>query len=39
MTSITDAYRLWLEHTADNAELHDELTAIADDMKAVEDRF
>lgn len=39
MMSISDTYRLWLEQTADNDELHDELAGIADDAAAVEDRF
>ena len=32
-------YRLWLEKTAENDELHQELKRIADDNTAIEDRF
>ena len=39
MINISDTYRLWLEQTADNSELHDELIGIADDASAIEDRF
>ena len=34
-----DKYRLWLEKTAENDELHRELERIADDNTAIEDRF
>ncbi len=36
---IQKKYRLWLEKTADNEELHGELLAIESDAAAIEDRF
>lgn len=36
---IQDAYRLWLEKTADNEELRQELLPIGNDTAAIEDRF
>ena len=39
MENYTEIYERWLKATEDNAELHEELLAVRDDPKAIEDRF
>ena len=37
--SFIETYQLWLEKTAGNTELHEELAGIQADAAAIEDRF
>lgn len=37
--NITEEYNRWLQHTADNAAIHQELLAMQDDQKLLEDAF
>ena len=39
MTDYRSEYDRWLENTAEDAELHEELMSMADDPKRMEDSF